>query len=262
MTISLNSDHVLYSTKTMANTILAATVAPVSIGHLAIEGLLAEDGRFFVGVPQVADCFQFLIKNASRDLKALLSEDFQFLKLRTPLNPKAVNAISLATFEKVLVEFALRGNEFAISMLRDLVGLSLQQLFCDAFGIKFDADDRQEFLRLRQESKRLFWDLTQQIKHWIDGRECSQDEWKYYASAFDCLNLQLFGLRSKQIREQLELGGGSLNRDHFGCNALRHITIVQQTAAKKMAKDPSLKPCDAIKLVVSFNEIEAMSFKE
>jgi hypothetical protein len=63
-------------------TILSLDVAPVEIGILEIEGLLdPKTGTFYVGVPQIADQFQFLIKNAVRDIKGLLDKDFQFLNL-------------------------------------------------------------------------------------------------------------------------------------------------------------------------------------
>jgi hypothetical protein len=50
---------------------------------------------FFVAVPQLSEIFQFLIHNTSRDFKAILGESFQFLKMKTKLHPKAMNAIRL-----------------------------------------------------------------------------------------------------------------------------------------------------------------------
>lgn len=129
-----------------------APVTPVQIGNLSIPGLLLEDGSFAIAVPQIAEMteFQFLKNNAQRDIKALLGKGFQFLKSATELNPKPVNVLSLRQFETLLLELALKGNQTAATLVRQLVGLSLHQLFSDAFGIKFEAEDRQEYLVIRQ----------------------------------------------------------------------------------------------------------------
>lgn len=130
--------------------ILTATVTDVPIGHLTIEGLMDENGAFYVGVPQIVERFQFAKDQASRDLKSLLGKGFQFDKLKTKLHPKAVNTIPIDRFEELLFELALKGNKEAIAFSRMLIGLSLRQLFSDAFKVKFKEEARQEFLKWRQ----------------------------------------------------------------------------------------------------------------
>jgi len=94
---------------------------------------------------KAAEKFQFPIKHASRDLKAILGEGFQFPKWKSDLNPKAVNVLTLEQFNQLAFELALKGNVQAIEFMRDLSGLSLHQLFSDAFGQKFEAEDRQSW---------------------------------------------------------------------------------------------------------------------
>jgi len=78
-----------------------ATVAIVKMGILEIEGLRFDDnGEYAIAVSQICSIFSFLIKNASRDLKAILDEDFSFLKARTTLHPKAVNCVTLLEFDR------------------------------------------------------------------------------------------------------------------------------------------------------------------
>ncbi len=241
---------------------IKAQIAIVNLGHIQIEGLLGSDGKFYVAVPQIAEYFQFDKNQASRDIKVLLGGGFQFDKATTPLNPKAVNIVSLDQFHRVLAEIAFKGNVLAQEVLRDMSALGLHQLFCDAFGIQLDAEDRAKWLQLRLEAKSLFWELTGQIKVWIQCRECTAPEFTYYSNAFDCLNLQLFGKKSKTIREELSIETpDGLNRNSFGANALRSIGVVQSGAARMMAKE-GCKPVDAIKHIVSVNYIEVMNYRE
>lgn len=136
--------------------LLKATITQVPVGSKSIEGLMAEDNTFGVSFPQLSDYNLVPQKNASRDVKALLGNTFQFLKWRTTLNSKAVNVILLTDFERLLVALAKSGNKSAQDMCFDLVGLSLHQLFSDSFGIKFEKEDRQAWLIDRQSHREDF----------------------------------------------------------------------------------------------------------
>lgn len=143
---------------------IKAEITEVSIGILKIQGLMSENGEFGVAVPQVTEKFRFNKNQASRDLKALLGKDFQFDKWKTPLNPKAVNVISLDYFQTLVRELDKRGNKAASEFVDALFGLSLHQLFCDAFGRKFEAQDRQAWLTTRYSTKHDFRPLTDLLK--------------------------------------------------------------------------------------------------
>lgn len=244
---------------------LSAQIAQVRISSAyEIEGLMAEDGEFYVGASQVAALFSFDANQASRTIKALLSGafpfDFQFLKARTNLNSKAVNVLTLSQFEMVVTRLGHRQNPVAMSIGEDLVGLGLRQLFCDAFGVKFEAEDRLEWLKIRAETKRLCRELSDQIKVWMDGRECSAPEAIYYANAFDAINVGLFGKKAKVIREELKLPPGSLQRDNFGSKSLRLIETVQEGAARHMQVNPDISPVDAVKYIITANHMPVRDY--
>ena len=151
----------------MSTNTVKAIIAPVKIGHHEIQGLMLPNGDFAIGVPQVAELFQFNTNQASRTLKSLLGNGFQFDIAKSELNPKAVNILSLTEFEVVTLELALRGNQAAIAFQRSLVGLALIQLFNDAFGVKFEQVDRQNWLKDRQDGKFYRRSLTDAVKHLI-----------------------------------------------------------------------------------------------
>jgi hypothetical protein len=145
---------------------ITATVTEVKFGaSLSLEGLMTEDGEYYVGVPQLSNCFQFDKNQASRTVKSLCSNDFQFDKLKTPLNPKGINAIPLEIFGNLIAELAFKGNQKAQMMTRILVNQSLYQLFCDAFGVKHEAEERQRWLTARFNTKHDFRPLTSQLQN-------------------------------------------------------------------------------------------------
>lgn len=144
--------------------ILSASIAEVKIGVISIEGLMDEKGNYAIAVPQICDLIQILNHNAVRDIKALMGKGFQFLKYTTKLHPKAINAMSIDDFKKLLFRLALKGHQVAIELSELLIGLSLHQLFCDAFGVKFEAEVRQQWLSARMGSKDAFWQLGEGIE--------------------------------------------------------------------------------------------------
>jgi hypothetical protein len=59
------------------------------------------------------------------------------------------NALSLKDFETLIVELSFEGNKTAQLMSRALIGLSLNQIFSDSFGVVFEKAERQSYLASR-----------------------------------------------------------------------------------------------------------------
>lgn len=106
-------------------------------------------------MPQVCALFSIPIKHASRDFKALLHKECSIPKLKTELHSNPVTAIPLEDFSLLVLELAFKGNKEAMQASRGLAGLSLHQLFSDAFEKEVTVEDRQDFLKEWQEVREL-----------------------------------------------------------------------------------------------------------
>ena len=161
---------------------IKAEITQVSIGIIALEGLMSENGEFGVAVPQITDKFRLDKNQASRELKALLGKGFQFDKWKTSLNPKAVNVIPLEKFQDLVRAMDKSGKYPVASAFVDaLFGLSLHQLFCDAFGIKFEAEHRQQWLTTRMRTKHDFRPLTDMLQAFgfVEGKDFARFIWAF-----------------------------------------------------------------------------------
>ena len=214
----------------MAVTILSAQVTNVPIGLRQVEGLLLDNDEFAIAIQQAATLFSVPQNNAQRDFKSLLGERFQFLKIkaeRAERQNRAENALHLNDFERLLRKLDRQGNKLAQDFVDELVGLSLVQLFSDAFGREFGEQHRQKWLTLRQATKQSFWWFTDEIKKYIELNP-SPNSSKHYVAAFKAMSVGLFAKEPNVIKSELGIKDADLNRDHFGNEALRRIDVVQE----------------------------------
>jgi len=232
--------HLLSVTK-MVN-IVKADIAFVNLGASLIEGLMSEDNQFGVAVPQICSLFQFLNKNAQRDIKTILGESFQFLKWRTTLNPKAVNVLLLPDVERLMFELALRQNEEAINLSRTLIGLSLHQLFSDAFNIEFEKEQRNEWLSTRLEGKAVRKTLTEAIRDYVYIHNCNSEYRRFiFASTTDTINVGIFNRRAKELKKDWNCENP---RDSMTKEELKEVEHVEQLTVRLMEQD-GLEPVRA-----------------
>jgi hypothetical protein len=176
-----------------------AVIAQVSIGNLSLEGLMAEDGTYGIAMPQLSPMLNIPLKNSRRYISGLLIpkltitettkleavpiQDSQKLlrKWRTTLNSKAVDVILLADFERLLRKLDKAGNKQAEQMVDDLVGLSMHQLFSDAFGLKFEKEERQAFLIDRQSHRE---DFHPKFTSWLKLDGCEGNQYAIEVNSF------------------------------------------------------------------------------
>jgi hypothetical protein len=237
----------------MATSTLTAIVTTVKLGSLEFEGLMFTDGSYGIAAPQVSVLFQFANEHASRSIKSLLGEGFQFAKAKTSLNPKAVNILQLVEFERLLLELALNGNQQAINITRSLVGLSLTQLYSDAFEQQFDIDDRQLYLKSRLASKVTRRNQTDAIKDYLDRHPEKSDNYKsfIYSMVSDLVNKAVFGVTAKQLRTQRNLPSTQLLRD---THSPEHLTLIERIEdfAMRLIDKQDIEPIEATKEAITF----------
>ena len=124
-------------------------------------------GKLYVPIQSAAALFQLPPNNAIRDLERLLGEQYSCLQIRVErdgANRSENTCFALTLFELVLRRLDKKGNPVAEQLSDLLVGLSLTQLFNDAFGVKFEKAERQSWLELRAKSKVTLFQLRQNYR--------------------------------------------------------------------------------------------------
>ena len=217
-----------------------------------LQGLMTEKGEFFVAVPQIAKRFSFLIRNAQRDIKAMLGKDFSFLKLKTKLNSKAVNTLRLEDYERLVFKLALKGNELAIVETELIIGLGYRQMFCDSFGIEFDVAAKHEFLKLRYQGIQQRNGETDAVKIYLERHpELSPNALRFmYSNVTDSTYRAIFGAPARTLYVELEPSGackkkGNL-RDCLSTKALSEVENMERMIARLIVKE-DMSPMDAVR---------------
>ena len=213
---------------------MKASIATVKFGPLEFEGLMLEDGTFAVAIPQLAALNLVPPNRSLKQLETLLSMVFQsHQKVKTELNPNAVNCISLSDFELVLRTLNRRGLEAAVVIVDGLLGMSLAQLFSDAFGVKFDAEERHAKLLARIKTKVVRRTTTDSIKNYCILHNMSANYRKFvYSNVSDTLNVALFGKTAKKLREERGVETNELLRDSHSVEDLKMISDIENLVVR------------------------------
>jgi hypothetical protein len=228
---------------------MKGTLTQVNIGHLTIDGILGEDGNLYVASRTVSSIFSTRQDNTSRDLKAILGEGSSTRQI-TLSNEKHENlpirltCITQLEFEKVLRYYDRKGNTVAQELSDLLVGLSLTQMFNDAFGIKFEKDERSAWLALRAKSKFTRRTLTDAAQDWYRGHYGVNPAGPYYAELTDKMYLMLFNKRAEALKVEFEVPKGKLLRDYLPKKMLNRVEAAEEMLVMKI--DRGRDPIDAI----------------
>ena len=231
----------LSSVTKMVN-IVKADIAFVNVGATLIEGLMLPDNSFGVAVPQIADLFLASRNTASRDLKRLMGEGFETSKVKTVFNQNSTNYVSLPVFEKIVAKLDRSGNIKAQDFRDLLIGLSLHQLFSDAFNIEFEKEQRNEWLSTRLEGKAVRKTLTEAIRDYVYIHNCNSEYRRFiFASTTDTINVGIFNRRAKELKKDWNCENP---RDSMTKEELKEVEHVEQLTVRLMEQD-GLEPVRA-----------------
>lgn len=220
--------------------ILSLELAKVKIGIQEVEGLLdVSTDTFYVAVTQV--CIQFSVSttHAVREIKTIPGKGLSINTAKKKLHSSPVYVLTLAQYEKVVFSLAFKGDTEAIEFSEELIGLSLTQLFSDAFGIKFEEEDRQEYLRKRQFQKEVRLKETGCVDRWITryASEVSVNYRKWiWCNISGSVNLALTEKKTSYWRKELNLKDDCLLRDHWNISVLSDIENIEKLASKLIDK--------------------------
>ena len=138
---------------------LTAKVEKVKFGSFEIEGFLAEDGNYYVSFPQLVQTSLIPPNRSCKQLEDLLGIELQPVKLKTKLNPKAVNAINLNKYEALVFNLALGGKEAALRIARESgklpTDLYINEKKEKKQSIKKKAKVRREYVRNSERAVQL-----------------------------------------------------------------------------------------------------------
>lgn len=241
---------------------MKAQITQIKFGFLEIQGLMFPDGSFGVSIPQVNELISFSASNntTSRDLKRLLGDGFSPTKTKVEGLRQLINTMSLIEFEKMLRLLDRAGNLQARQLVDSLVGLSLTQLFADAFGQQFEANDRQAYLKNRMEGIQARNTFTDAIRdQYLESHPDAEKVPFYaYSNPSDALNRLLTGHPASYWREKLGVETDEQLRASWGNKQLGRIKTVEELAKVKVRFEGK-SPVDAIKAAVETFHYEVWS---
>ncbi len=178
-----------------------AMVAQVDFGFTHVEGLMLPDGSYAIAATQIADKFQFDHNQASRTIKRILGNGFQFDQTTSEIHPKKVNILSIEQFSKLVVELNSRGDKAAKAFIEAALFESIERRFDAAFGVEVTERERNELLKARFEGVMTRRTLTDSIKDYCIRNDKSETYRKFvYTNVTECLNKTLFGKSAKELQ--------------------------------------------------------------
>ncbi len=225
-------------------------VTKVQLGCIVLDGLMDSKGKYYLSVPQIMSHLTTDTKQPTRAIKALPVKGLTIDKANIVGTRETVNVINAEMLEFILFEFAMKGDKAAKDIVRSLVGLSIHQIFSDAFGVKFEREERQKWLAQRQSGKATRRTFINAIRDYVKRHpeHPPMDSKFIYANASDYVNLRVMGRRSKQLKEDFELSDSGSVRDIMSIKELSRVEMIEDEATIQVDKF-DIHPCEAVRRV-------------
>lgn len=213
-----------------------AKLAQVDFGYAKIEGLMLPNGEYRMGASQAAVLLQFDTNQASRSIKSLLGKGYQFDSVKSELNPKPVNTISLSDFLIILIELTARGNSTAKELMSGLAQESIEKRFNKAFDLKFSDEEFNEKLKIRMErlqARIVYTDVLRDRHIKLYGTKPTSEDYKQWTVL---VNKYLYGRSHFRC-----------DRDNMTPSEQRMITDFERTGERFALMFPLMTPMELIK---------------
>jgi hypothetical protein len=204
----------MYQKSNMNSNKIVNTCVVVYGNYEVICGLDSEN-NLYVGTPTIEESFGFESntgrkKLASKSFKAFAGKDFKVGKISVVVNgigQGKVNFYSFDTFLMLLKWQVKEKNEKAIDLVIAGFADSFSDIAYQEFGVKQTKEDRQNWLKARQEGKATRRELTDAIRDYLNSNEVSDNYKKFvYNNITDLINLAIFGRRACKLRQDWECG--------------------------------------------------------
>jgi hypothetical protein len=234
---------------------MKAVKATVTVGHITIDGYRTEDGMFGMSTAGLGALCGFDRTHSTskimsnKRVKTLAAKGFETHK-NVKCENMSLSLISLGWVPSILQCLAFSGHEQAQEFLMTLAGLSLQKLFCDAFGEKFETEEMQVWLQARYGAIEKRNDWTDSIKFYGETHEVSET-WKrfIYINVSDRLNIALTGHPAAHWANLFDCPRSAL-RDHWNYRHLSNIDSVEKHATVLVLRGAD--PLDALNEALGF----------
>lgn len=201
----------------------------------------------------------------SQELKSKLGSGFTVLQGQYKMVSGGSTKLSLwSTLDapKYWMYHYKSGNERAGEILESLVSTTLDIIVNDQFQREYKAFQAQQWTEGRILTKETFWFMGASIEAYYDRHpRVEKFKGQNYSDAFDALNLGLFGLKAKEIRNILGIGKNKLNRDHFGRQSLKRIEMIQRIAEAQVTHC-DMSPPDAVNWAIAKMHYDQIDFSE
>ncbi len=230
---------------------MKANVTRIQIGNVEFDGLMDQNGKFYVAIPQMVDLGLVPPNRSQKQLESLLGMVFSsHVKLKTERNSKPLNSVSLLEFETIVAKLDRSGNKAAQDFRDLMVGLSLHQLFSDAFNIKFEKAERQEFIEKRLAGKVSRRTFTDAIRDYLARHPETPGQMArfMYSNASDLVNYRVLDRRAKQIKDDWNLTESQLIRDKMNSVELSRVQMIEDEATI-LVDEFDTEPCEAVRQV-------------
>jgi hypothetical protein len=154
-----------------------AVVTKVNLITKEIEGLMLADGSFAISLQQLRELAfpSTSTSNAKKHIQAICGKQFQLIRQKTELSNNPQWVITLEQLSYVLLKLVAKGHKEALILADELQQLSLHQLFCDAFNIKFEKEEREEWIKYRQQTRQQYHPY---LTYWL-GRDGTKHSYQY-----------------------------------------------------------------------------------